>query len=72
MSLPWGHWQVENKRHWQLDFTFKEDQNTTMSKHGAQNLQTMKRVALAILSAGTVLLYGQKSETDTVYSLAGI
>jgi predicted transposase YbfD/YdcC len=45
-----SHWQVENKLHWQLDFTFKDDQNTTMKKHGAQNLQTMKRVALAILS----------------------
>jgi predicted transposase YbfD/YdcC len=45
-----GHWQVENKLHGQLDFTFKDDQNTTTSKHGAQNLQTIKRVALAILS----------------------
>jgi predicted transposase YbfD/YdcC len=45
-----GHWGVENKIHWQLDFTFKDDQNTTMEKHGARNLQTMKRVALAILS----------------------
>jgi hypothetical protein len=33
-----------------LDFTFKDDQNTTMEKHGARNLQTMKRAALAILS----------------------
>jgi predicted transposase YbfD/YdcC len=45
-----GHWGVENKIHWQLDFTFKDDQNTTTEKHGARNLQTMKRVALAILS----------------------
>jgi hypothetical protein len=45
-----GHWQVENKLHWHLDVTFKDDQNTTMRKHGAQNLQTMKRVTLAILS----------------------
>jgi predicted transposase YbfD/YdcC len=45
-----GHWGVENQIHWQLDFTFKDDQNTTMEKHGARNLQTMKRVARAILS----------------------
>jgi predicted transposase YbfD/YdcC len=45
-----GHWQVENKLHWHLDYTFGDDRNTTMRKHGAQNLQTMKRVALAILS----------------------
>jgi predicted transposase YbfD/YdcC len=45
-----AHWQVENNLHWHLDYTFKDDQNTTMQKHGAQNLQTMKRVALAILT----------------------
>jgi predicted transposase YbfD/YdcC len=45
-----AHWQVENNLHWHLDYTFKDDHNTTMQKHGAQNLQTMKRVALAILS----------------------
>jgi predicted transposase YbfD/YdcC len=45
-----GHWGVENKIHWQLDVTFRDDQNTTMERHGARNLQTMKRAALAILS----------------------
>jgi predicted transposase YbfD/YdcC len=45
-----GHWQVENKLHWRLDYTVGDDRNTTMRKNGAQNLQTMKRVALAILS----------------------
>jgi hypothetical protein len=41
---------VENKLHWHLDYTFGDDHNTTMRKNGAQNLQTMKRVSLAILS----------------------
>jgi predicted transposase YbfD/YdcC len=45
-----GHWGAGNKIHWQMDFTFKDDQNTTTEKRGARNLQTMKRVALAILS----------------------
>jgi predicted transposase YbfD/YdcC len=44
-----GHWGIENKIHCPLDYTFRDDQNTTMAKNGAQNLQTMKRVALAIL-----------------------
>ncbi|MDR0685333.1 MAG: hypothetical protein LBF83_09440 [Spirochaetaceae bacterium] len=42
-----AHWQVENKLHWHLDYTFRDDQNTTMRRHGAQS---MKRAALAILS----------------------
>ena len=41
---------MENKLHWHLDYTFRDDRNTTMRRHGAQNLQSMKRVALAILS----------------------
>jgi hypothetical protein len=41
---------VSARGRWQVDFTFKDDQNTTMRKHGAQNLQTMERVPLAILS----------------------
>ena len=43
------HWGVENGLHWHLDFTFKDDKNTTMSKTGAKNLQIMKKIALTIL-----------------------
>ncbi|KYH35070.1 hypothetical protein CLTEP_09750 [Clostridium tepidiprofundi DSM 19306] len=32
-----------------MDFTFKDDKNTTMSKNGAKNLQIVKKIALAIL-----------------------
>lgn len=43
------HWGVENGLHWHLDFTFKDDKNTTMAKTGAKNLQLMKKIALALL-----------------------
>lgn len=43
------HWGVENGLHWHLDFTFKDDKNTTMSKTGAKNLQIIKKIALTIL-----------------------
>jgi predicted transposase YbfD/YdcC len=43
------HWGVENGLHWHLDFTFKDDKNTTMSKTGAKNLQLIKKIALALL-----------------------
>lgn len=45
-----GHWSVENNLHWQLDFTFKEDQNTTSLKTASYNLQIMKKLALNILN----------------------
>jgi hypothetical protein len=41
---------VENKLHWQLDFTFRDDKNTSMAKTGAKNLQIMKKIVLSILS----------------------
>ena len=45
-----SHWRVENSLHWQLDYTFKDDRNTTMEQNGAKNLQIIKKVVLAILS----------------------
>lgn len=43
------HWGIENGLHWQLDFTFKDDKNTTMAKTGAKNLQIFKKLSMAIL-----------------------
>ena len=43
------HWGVENCLHWHLDFTFKDDKNTTMNKNGAKNLQIIKKIVLSIL-----------------------
>ena len=45
-----GHWKVENNLHWQLDFTFGDDKNSSMAKTGAKNLQTMKKIVMAVLN----------------------
>ncbi len=44
------HWNVENKLHWQMDFTFKSDNNTTMNKNALFNLQIIKKFCLTILN----------------------
>jgi Transposase len=44
-----NHWGVENNLHWQLDYTFKMDNNTTMNKNALFNLQLIKKLALAII-----------------------
>lgn len=44
-----GHWGVESRLHWHLDFTFRDDKNTSMGKTSGKNLQIMKKIALAIL-----------------------
>ncbi len=44
------HWSVENKLHWHLDFTFKEDKNTTQNKNALMNLQLINKFCLGIFS----------------------
>lgn len=43
-----GHWGVEIM-HWQLDFTFLDDKNTSMARTSARNLQIMKKIVMSIL-----------------------
>lgn len=44
-----GHWGVENQVHWLLDVAFKEDQSRAREGHAAQNLATLRRLALNAL-----------------------
>ncbi len=43
------HWNIENKLHWHLDFTFKQDSNTTMNKRLLFNIQLIKKFCLTLL-----------------------
>lgn len=45
-----SHWEVENKLHWQMDYTFKCDKNQTVNKKELFNLQIIKKFALNILN----------------------
>lgn len=45
-----NHWSVENKLHWHLDFTFKQDSNTTVNKKALMNLEIINKFCLAILN----------------------
>ena len=44
------HWSVENKLHWQLDYSFKQDDNTTIDKDALLGLQIVKKTVLAFLN----------------------
>ncbi len=45
------HWEVENNLHWMLDIAFNEDACQTKEEHAAENLSTLRRIALNILKA---------------------
>jgi predicted transposase YbfD/YdcC len=44
-----GHWGVENKLHWVMDVCFGEDQSRARAGCAAENLATLRRLALNLL-----------------------
>ena len=44
-----GYWGVENKLHWALDLCFRQDQSRARAGYAAQNLATLRRLALNLL-----------------------
>ena len=44
------HWSIEINLHWSLDVSFKEDLNRARAGHSAQNLATIRRIALNLLT----------------------
>jgi predicted transposase YbfD/YdcC len=44
-----GHWGVENKLHWVLDVQLREDQSRARAGYAAENLATLRRLALNLL-----------------------
>lgn len=48
-----GHWGVENQVHWHMDVSFGEDQSRARTGHAAENLATLRRLALNLLKRET-------------------
>lgn len=44
-----SHWSVENKLHFYLDMTFRQDDNKTVDKEALFGLQIIKKMGLALL-----------------------
>lgn len=44
-----GHWSVENKLHWVLDVQMREDHSRARAGYAAENLATLRRLALNLL-----------------------
>ena len=48
-----GHWGVENKLHWVMDVCFREDHSRARAGYAAENLATLRRLALNLLKRET-------------------
>ncbi|HSR35331.1 MAG TPA: ISAs1 family transposase, partial [Anaerolineae bacterium] len=57
-----SHWQIENSLHWALDIAFREDESRVRKDHGAQNLATLRHVALNLLKQETTAKIGIKNK----------
>ena len=44
-----SHWGVENRLHWVLDVTFKEDSSRIRTGHGAENMGLLRRLCINLL-----------------------
>jgi predicted transposase YbfD/YdcC len=44
-----SHWGIENKLHWVLDVTFREDDCRVRKGHAPQNLSALRKFALTLL-----------------------
>jgi len=53
-----GHWAVENKLHWQLDVSFREDERRIRKDHGAENYSRLCRLALNLLKRDKTVKIG--------------
>lgn len=74
-----GHWGVENKLHWSLDVTFREDDNRARTRNAAQNLAILRRLALNLLNKDRTVKDSIKGkrfaaalDTDFLLHLLGI
>jgi predicted transposase YbfD/YdcC len=49
-QLVRGHWGIENNLHWALDLVFREDDCRVLKGNAPENLNTLRKIALEILS----------------------
>ena len=57
-----GHWGVENRLHWVLDVSFNEDQCRVREGNAAENLATLRHLALNLLRQDTQKKRGIKTK----------
>jgi predicted transposase YbfD/YdcC len=53
-----GHWSIENRLHWSLDVLFREDASQVRKGRAPENLNILRKIALARLRATPVPIKG--------------
>jgi predicted transposase YbfD/YdcC len=66
-ALVRGHWSIENHLHWHLDVTFREDDCRARKGYAPENLATLRKLALQIISEQTDRLSLKKRRLKAAY-----
>ena len=56
------HWEVENKPHWSLDISFREDDSRVRTGHAPENLAPIRKMALNLLRLNKSKKCGAKTK----------
>jgi predicted transposase YbfD/YdcC len=56
------HWEVENKLHWSLDISFREDDSRVRTGHAPENLAPIRKMALNLLRLNKSKKCGAKTK----------
>lgn len=56
------HWEVENKLHWVLDVSFREDESRIRKGNAAENMAIIRHLALNLLNRDTHSKVGKKTK----------
>ncbi len=57
-----AHWGIENPLHWSLDVTFREDDSRARTKNAAQNVASLRRIALNLIKKDRSQKCSQRSK----------
>ena len=68
-KLSRGHWGIENHLHWHLDVTFGEDACRVRTGHGPENLATLRKFALQIITQRKDKLSLKKRRVKAAYDV---
>jgi predicted transposase YbfD/YdcC len=68
-ALVRGHWGIENHLHWHLDVTFKEDASRARNGYAAENLSSLRKIALQIIYDQQDKLSLKKRRLKAAYDL---
>lgn len=52
-SIVRSHWAVENKLHWVLDVTFREDESRIRRGNGAEVMNALRKITLNLIKQNT-------------------